>query len=111
MLLPPFASVGPVIDTGITAVGDSINLRGAKTAHMSVRQAEVAAANVQGEIEGRAPSAQYEHEIRSIIDAGGRDSIYLHKKLWTDEIGDVSQGRVWRWAKLVQEQTWMLTHS
>ncbi len=35
------------------AVGDSINLRGVKTAHMSVRQAEVAAANVQAEIEGR----------------------------------------------------------
>jgi len=132
MLLPPFAGVGPVIDTGITdsknfirvdqsmrvkdaermyAVGDSINLRGAKTAHMSVRQAAVAAANVQAEIEGRAPSANYEHEIRSVIDEGGRDSIYLHKKLWTDETGDVSQGRVWRWAKLVQEKTWMLTHS
>lgn len=132
MLLPPFAGVGPVIDTGITdsknfirvdhsmrvkdaermyAVGDSINLRGVKTAHMSVRQAEVAAANVQAEIEGRTPSAKYEHEIRSVIDEGGRDSIYLHKKLWTDEIGDVSQGNVWRWAKLVQEKTWMLTHS
>ena len=79
MLLPPFAGVGPVIDTGITdskdfirvdhsmrvkdaermyAVGDSTNLRGAKTAHMSVRQAEVAATNVQAEIEGRAPSAK-----------------------------------------------------
>ncbi|MGB7923080.1 MAG: FAD-dependent oxidoreductase [Pyrinomonadaceae bacterium] len=132
MLLPPFAGVGPVIDTGITdsknfirvddsmrvidaermyAVGDSTNLRGAKTAHMSVRQAEVAAANAQAEIEGRTPSAKYEHEIRSVIDEGGRDSIYLHKKLWTDEIGDVSQGRVWRWAKLAQEKTWMLTHS
>ncbi len=93
------------------AVGDSTNLRGAKTAHMSVRQSEVAAANVQAEIEGRTPSARYEHEIRSVIDEGGRDSIYLHKKLWTDESGDVSQGRVWRWAKLVQEKTWLLTHS
>jgi hypothetical protein len=46
-----------------------------------------------------------------VIDEGGRDSIYLHKKLWTDEIGDVSEGRVWRWAKLAQEKTWMCTHS
>jgi hypothetical protein len=132
MLLPPFTGVGPVIDTGITdsknfirvddsmrvkdnermyAVGDATNLRGVKTAHMSVRQAEVAAANVQAEIEGRKPSAKYEHEIRSIIDEGGRDSIYLHKKLWMDETGDVSQGRIWHWAKMVREKTWMLTHS
>ena len=132
MLLPPFAGVGPVMHTDITdsknfirvdhtmrvkdtermyAVGDAINLCGVKTAHMSVRQAEVAAANVQAEIEGRVPQAKYQHEIRSIIDEGGRYSIYLHKKLWTDETEDVSQGRVWRWAKLVQEKTWMMTHS
>ena len=132
MLLPPFAGVGPVVGTDITnsknfirvdhsmrvkdtqrmyAVGDSTNLRGAKTAHMSVRQAEVAAANVQAEIEGRTPAAKYEHEIRSVIDEGGRDSMYLHQKLWTDESGDVSEGLVWRWAKLVQEKTWMHSYS
>ncbi len=132
MLLPPFAGVGPVVDTDITdaknfirvdhamrvkdaermyAIGDCTNLRGAKTAHMSVRQAEVAAANVQAEIEGRTPSAKYAHEINSVIDEGGRESIHLHKQLWRDDAGDVSQGRVWRWAKLVREKTWMLTHS
>jgi sulfide:quinone oxidoreductase len=132
MLLPPFAGVGPVIETGITdsknfirvddsmhvkdaermyAVGDSISLRGAKTAHMSVRQAEVAATNLQAEIEGRIPLAKYEHEIRSVIDEGGRDSIYLHKELWTDETADVSQGRVWHWAKRVREMQWLHSHA
>ncbi|MDQ3253480.1 MAG: hypothetical protein M3R15_06175 [Acidobacteriota bacterium] len=61
-------------------------------------------------IEGRTSSAKCEHEIRSVIDEGGRDSIYL-RRLWTNEGGDIRQGRVWRWAKLVQEKIWMLTHS
>ncbi|MDQ3688200.1 MAG: hypothetical protein M3430_21765 [Acidobacteriota bacterium] len=65
----------------------------------------LAAANVQAEIEGRTPAAKYAHEIRSVIDEGGRDSIYLHKQAWTDDSGDVNQGLVWWWAKLAQEKT------
>ncbi len=35
----------------------------------------------------------------------------LREMKWADDSGDVSECRVWRWAKLVQEKTWMLTHS
>lgn len=79
--------------------------------HMAVRQGEVAATNVAAEIEGRAPAAEYEHEARFVIDEGGRDSIYMQKKLWTDEPSSVRQGRFWNWAKRAHEKYWQQQHA
>ena len=44
-------------------------------------QAEVAAANIVSEIEGKEPSAEYYHEIAAIIDAGGADSIAFSRSI------------------------------
>lgn len=79
--------------------------------HMAVRQGEVAAANLAAAIEGREPVSHYIHETRFVIDAGGSDSLYLHKDIWTDEPGTVSQGRFWSWAKRMQKSYWEVTHS
>jgi sulfide:quinone oxidoreductase len=132
MLVPPFAGVPAVLHQGITdpegfirtnrsmrvrdvdrmyAVGDSVSFSGPKMGHMAVRQAEVAAANVQAEIEGRAPAAHYTHEVRSIIDTSDKDSLYLHKLLWNSEPGVVRQGRFWSWAKRVHEMYWQAQHT
>jgi sulfide:quinone oxidoreductase len=126
MLMPPFHGAPAVLHQGITsddyinvdwtmrvtgadrmyAVGDCVNFSGPKMGHMAVRQAEVAAANLAAEIEGREPVAHYEHEMRLVIDEGGRDSIYLHKDIWANEPGTIRQGRFWSWAKRVQEKYW-----
>lgn len=132
MLIPPFHGTGPVVHSEITdregfirvdrqmrvdgikgmyAVGDAVNFEGPKMGHMAVRQAEVAAANLAEEIEGKEPSETYDHELMMVIDEGGRDSIYLHQKLWTDEPGVVRQGSFWRWAKRVHEKYWEHEHS
>jgi hypothetical protein len=71
----------------------------------------VAALNVAAEIMGRAPEAEYDHEARFVIDEGGRDSIYIQKKLWTDEAPSVRQGRFWSWAKRVHEKYWQKQHA
>jgi NADH dehydrogenase FAD-containing subunit len=91
---------------GMYAVGDCVNFSGPKMGHMAVRQAEVAAANLVAEIEGRSPVAHYEHEMRLVIDEGGGESIYLHKDIWTNEPGSIRQGRFWSWAKRAQEKYW-----
>jgi NADH dehydrogenase FAD-containing subunit len=130
VLIPPFSGPGPVIGTGITdaegfievemtmkvrgqkrmyAVGDCVNFQGPKMGHMAVRQGEVAAENLAAEIEGRAPSAAYDHEMMLVLD-GERDSIFVHKDLWTDDPGNVSRNRFWTWAKWVQEQYWKARH-
>ena len=127
MLVPPFRGAGAVRDLGITdsygyvlvdkamrvagvegmyAVGDAVSFEGPKMGHMAVRQGEVAAANVAAEIQGSAPEAEYDHEMRFVIDEGGRDSIYMQKKLWAGEPASVRQGRFWGWAKRVQEKYW-----
>lgn len=132
MLIPPFQGASAVAHTGITddggyvrvdrkmrvldvermyAVGDCVNFEGPKMGHMAVNQAEVAAANVLAEIEGRLPVAEYNHEIMLVIDEGSKDSIFLHKKLWTDDVATVRQGRFWHWAKLAQEKYWEGKHS
>lgn len=132
MLIPPFEGASAAARTGITddegyvcidrkmrvldvermyAVGDCVNFEGPKMGHMAVRQAEVAAANIIAEIEGREPAAEYEHEVKQVIDEGGRASIYLHQNLWTDEGETVRQGRFWRWAKLAHESYWEGQHS
>jgi len=131
MLVPPFQGSPAVLHLGISeqayvnvdstmrvigadrmyAVGDCVNFSGPKMGHMAVRQAEVAAANLAAEIEGHAAVSHYSHEMRLVVDAGGRDSIYLHKDIWTNEPASVRQGRFWTWAKRVQEKYWEAAHS
>jgi len=132
MLLPPFRGSSVASHLGITndegyinvdatmrvigvermyAVGDTVNFSGPKLGHMAVRQAEVAAANLVAEIEGQAPVSTYTHDLKLIIDEGGRDSIYMHKDLWLDEPSSVRQGRFWSWAKQMHEKYWGVVHS
>jgi sulfide:quinone oxidoreductase len=131
MLVPPFAGAGPVAQSNITdergfvrvdrkmrvedvarmyAVGDSVNFNGPKMGHMAVLQAEVAAANVLAEIEGREPQTEYNHEVKYVIDEGGADSIYLHKGLWDSTRTEFRQGRFWSWAKRIHEKYWLRQH-
>ena len=93
------------------AAGDCVNFAGPKMAHMAVRQAEVAAANLAAAIEGHDPISHYSHEMRLVIDELGSNSLYLHKELWTDEPATVRQGRFWSWAKHVQQKYWEAKHS
>jgi sulfide:quinone oxidoreductase len=131
MLVPPFRGPGALIGTDITdeegyvrvdgrmrvqgaermyAVGDCVSLPGPKMGHMAVAQAEVAAVNLAAEIEGREPSATYEHEIRMVIDEGGDGSIYFRKGPG-DRDASVRQGRFWGWAKRVHERYWEGLHA
>jgi sulfide:quinone oxidoreductase len=131
MLVPPFQGASVVRDMGITdkdgyisvsngmrvpfvsgfyAVGDCVSFGGPKMGHMAVRQGEVAAANIAAEIEGRLPQAEYEHEMKLVIDEGGLDSIFVQQGLWTDEAASVKQGRFWGWAKRVHEKYWQHQH-
>lgn len=131
MLVPPFAGAGPVAQSEITdgrgfirvdrkmrveevermyAVGDCVGFNGPKMGHMAVLQAEVAAANVLAEIEGREPQAEYNHEVKYVIDEGGSDSIYLRKGLWDSTSTELRQGRFWSWAKRVHEKYWLQKH-
>jgi sulfide:quinone oxidoreductase len=131
MLIPPFRGAGAVTGLEITdshgyvlvdktmrvpgvegmyAVGDAVSFGGPKMGHMAVRQGEVAAANVAAEIEGRETVAEYDHEMRFVIDEGGRDSIYMQKKLWADEPASIRQGRFWSWAKHAHEKYWQQQH-
>jgi sulfide:quinone oxidoreductase len=132
MLVPPFQGSSAASYVGITnaegyinvdqemrvigqermyAVGDCVNLDGPKMGHMAVRQAEVAATNLAAEIHGQEPISHYQHEMRFVIEGVGRDSLYLHKDLWTDEPSTVRQGRFWSWAKRVQKRYWGVSHS
>ena len=132
MLVPPFRGSSAASYLGITneegyinvtstmriagheriyAIGDCTNYDGPKMGHAAVRQAEVAAANLASEIDGRAPGARYQHEMRFVIDELGAGSLYLHKDLSTDEPATVKQGRFWSWAKQVQEKYWEVSHS
>jgi sulfide:quinone oxidoreductase len=132
MLVPPFRGSSAASYVGITneegyinvdwamrvtgrqrmyAIGDCVNFSGPKLGHMAVRQAEVAAANLAAEIKGHGPISNYIHEARFVIDESGRDSIYLHKDIWTDEPGTVRQGRFWSFAKRAQQEYWEAAHS
>lgn len=92
------------------AVGDVVAFSGPKFAHMAVRQAEVAAANIISEITGKVPEQTYYHEIAAIIDAGGADSIYLHYGIWDDTLYRLKKGRFWGWAKEVHDRFWRAKH-
>jgi len=132
MLVPPFEGTSALAGTDLTdeegfvrvdhtmrvlraegmyAAGDAVHFSGPKMGHMAVRQAEVAAANLAAELEGKAPVAEYEHELMLVVDEGGADSVYLHKKLWDEGGKTVSRGQFWSWAKRVQEKYWRAKHS
>jgi sulfide:quinone oxidoreductase len=131
MLVPPFCGPSPVLYTGLTgaegyvrvdaamrvvgeervyAAGDCVSFPGPKLGHMAVRQGEVAAANLRAQIEKRAPTAVYDHELMLVIDTSNHDSIFLHQELSTDGPADVHQSRFWAWAKLQQERYWKATY-
>jgi sulfide:quinone oxidoreductase len=90
------------------AVGDIVAFSGPKFAHMAVRQAEVAAANLINEINGGLPETTYYHEIATVIDAGGPDSIYLHYGIWDDSMYRLKKGTLWGWAKEAHDRWWKL---
>ena len=131
MLVPPFRGNSSLRDLGITdeedfikvdghmrvremantyAVGDIVAFSGPKLAHMAVRQAAVAAANIASELSGQSPSEEYYHEIATIIDAGGADSIYLHYGIWDDVLYRLKRGRLWGWVKQAHDGYWRNTH-
>ena len=132
MLIPPFRGQSRLTDLGIMdesdfirvdgkmrvhdlpnayAVGDVVAFSGPKFAHMAVRQADVAAANLAATIKGLEPTEEYYHEIATVIDAGGADSIYLHYGIWDDSMYRVKKGHFWGWAKEVHDKLWRARHS
>ncbi len=132
MLIPPFRGQAILKDLGITddldfirvdgfmrvhnlpnayAVGDIVAFSGPKFAHMAVRQAEVVAANMAAEVNGREPDTEYYHEIATIINAGGADSIYLHYGVWDDSMYKLKKGHFWGWAKEVHDKVWRARHN
>jgi sulfide:quinone oxidoreductase len=132
MVIPPFSGQGAVLHSRITdaegylpvdanmrvtgvermyAVGDCVSLPGPKMGHMAVQQAEIAAENIAAEIAGRAVSAVYDHDLTLVLETDGKDSIYLHKDLRTDDPAKIKQGRFWAWAKRGHEQYWMRRHA
>lgn len=132
MLVPPFCGNALLRDHGMTdedgfvkvdghmrlhdlenayAVGDIVAFSGPKLAHMAVRQAEVAAANIISVLKGEEPEKEYYHEIATIIDAGGPDSIYLHYGIWDQEQYRLKKGRFWGFAKELHDKVWQARHS
>ncbi len=131
MLVPPFRGQAILNDLAITdeddfvkvddrmkveglehtyAAGDIVAFPGPKFAHMAVRQAEVAAANVAAEVMGQTPDQVYYHEIVTVIDAGGSDSIYLHYGIWDDHLHRLKKGAFWAWAKETHDAVWRARH-
>ena len=132
VLIPPFRGPGPMLGHEMTnnegyvdvdakmrvtnvermyAVGDCVNLPGPKLGSMAVRQGEIAAENLAAEIQGRVPSAVYDHEMMLVIDAAGQDSIFMRKVLGSSEPADIKQGKFWSWAKRLEERYWKAKHA
>jgi sulfide:quinone oxidoreductase len=132
MLVPPFRGHATISNHGITdeddfikvddkmrvagmenayAVGDNVAFSGPKFAHMAVRQAKVAAANLISEINGKEPHECYYHEIAAIIDSGGADSLYLHYGIWNEELIRTGSGTFWSFAKNMHSTLWQVQHS
>ena len=132
MLVPPFKGHAVLRSTGATndydylkvddmmsvkglentyAVGDIVAFSGPKFAHMAVRQASVAAENILTEISGKEAFAQYYHEINTIIDEGGANSIHLHYGVWDDTVFSLKKGTFWSWAKDIHDRFWQAKHS
>ncbi|MGE3467535.1 MAG: NAD(P)/FAD-dependent oxidoreductase [Pyrinomonadaceae bacterium] len=131
MLVPPFRGNASLSELDITdseyfvkvdermrvhglqstyAVGDIVAFSGPKLAHMAVRQAEVAAKNIIAEVKGEEPDEVYYHEIATIIDAAGPDSLYLHYGIWDDAMYRLKKGRFWGWAKHTHDALWRTRH-
>ena len=131
MLVPPFRGNASLRGHGITdendfvkvdghmrvhdlenayAVGDIVAFSGPKFAHMAVKQAEVAAANIISDLKAEEPEKEYYHEIATIIDAGGPDSIYLHYGIWDQELYRLKKGRFWGFAKELHDKVWQARH-
>lgn len=132
MLVPPFGGQRLINQSGITdeedfilvdglmrvrglektyAVGDIVAFSGPKFAHMAARQASIAAENIAAEIEGREPSAEYYHEINTIIDSGDADTIHLHYGIWDNTTFSLRRGTLWSWAKSVHAKFWKAKHN
>jgi len=95
---------------GIYAVGDIASFLGPKLAHIAVGQARVAAENLAMELNGEEPDKVYFHEIASIIDEGGGDSIYLHFGVWDQSLYRLKTGTVWSLIKRVHDKLWTARH-
>ena len=132
MLIPPFGGPGALIGTGLTdsdgyvrvdttmrvagtervyAAGDCVSFKGPKMGHMAVRQGEVVVENLVAEIQGKALTALYDHEMMLVIDAGGNDSMFVQKDLWNDDQASIHHSRFWAWAKRKQESYWKAKHA
>ena len=131
MLVPPFRGNASLRSLGISddqdfvmvdksmrvaslenvyAVGDITAFEGPKLAHMAVRQADVAAANITSEIAGKKPVEEYYHEIAMVIDAGGSDSIYLRYGITDETLFGLRKGRIWGLAKTTHDRLWQARH-
>jgi len=129
MIIPPFGGPGALVGAGITdtegyirvdssmrvigadrvyAVGDCVSFKGPKMGLMAVRQGEVAAANLAAEARS---GVTYDHEMMLVIDAGGDDSVFVRKNLWSDAAADIQHSRFWAWAKRKQEGYWKAKHA
>ena len=73
---------------------------------MAVRQAQVAAENINAEIGGGTPSKIYHHEIAVIIDEAGADSIFLHYGIWDETLYGLKVGKMWGQMKNSHNQLW-----
>ncbi len=92
------------------AVGDVVAFSGPKFAHMAVRQANVAADNIIAEVKGGEPEEEYYHEIATVIDTGGAESIYLHYGIWDEALYRLRKGRFWSVAKNAHDAVWRARH-
>jgi len=95
---------------GVYAVGDIAALDGPKFAHMAVRQGKVAAENIVAELRGEEPDHKYQHEIATVIDTGGADSIYLHYGIWDQKLYRLGKGKFWSLSKHIHDAYWQMKH-
>lgn len=94
----------------IYGVGDTVSFPGPKLAAAAVRQGEIAAANIISEIRGEEPSTAYRHEIKTIIDQGGTETIYFHYGVWNRTLYSLKKGTIWSWAKTIHHKFWKSVH-
>lgn len=92
------------------AAGDAVSFPGPKLASMAVRQGEVAAANIVSEIRGEELNETYYHEIATIIDQGGANTIYLYYGVWDKTLYRLKKGTIWSWVKKLHDKLWRTIH-
>ncbi len=129
MLLPPFRGQSMLGDQGFTdeldfikvdnfmrvqdlegvyAVGDIAAFPGPKLAFMAIRQAQVAAENLVGEMRGGMSNKFYHHDIAAIIDEGGEDSMFLHYGIWDETLHGLKIGKMWSRMKQESDPLWQV---